>query len=184
MNTSFVFRLTRLVEAAVAREGTPNRLADRIDTMHRGAGVRCRIRRGALVKLRNCPEVKSGRGSCFFSGKRPCPMPAEESAWTLPGISAAQRHAAGSAWLALAGPVRPVAFAAANQVKRVTTELPAQKKTGSQVLSIPINAKVNGDPADKAGGRMRPMNRDISAIISIPIKFHFEEPVQFIVRRL
>jgi len=56
MNPPPVFRLPRMVKAAIDREGTANRLAERINSMCRDAGQSCRITRRTLVKIRDRPE--------------------------------------------------------------------------------------------------------------------------------
>jgi hypothetical protein len=100
-------------------------------------------------------QVKSGRTSCFLCGKRRYLVPAEENSWTVPGIIAAQRRAAGNVWLVLAGLAGPATFAAASLVKHITTELPWREGADSEVLWIPIKAKIKADPANKIGGDVR-----------------------------
>ena len=100
-------------------------------------------------------QVRAGRTSCFFCGKRRFLVPAKENSWAVPGIIAAQRRAAGNVWLVLAGLAGPATFAAADLVKRIAAELPWREGTPSEVLWIPIKAKVKVDPANKVGGDVR-----------------------------
>jgi hypothetical protein len=100
-------------------------------------------------------QVKAGRVSCFFCGRRRYLVPAEGQSWTMPGIIAAQRRAAGNVWIVLAGIGGPATFAAAELVKRIACELPWREGADSDVLWIPVKAKVKTDGADKISGDAR-----------------------------
>ncbi len=100
-------------------------------------------------------QVKAGLTSCFFCGKRRYLIPAKGNSWTIPGIIAAQRRARGNVWLVLAGLAGPATFAAAELVKGITTELPWREGADSEVLWIPIKARVKVDRANKVGGDVR-----------------------------
>ena len=100
-------------------------------------------------------QVKAGLTSCFFCGRRRYLVLAKEKTWTMPGVIVAQRRAAGNVWMVLAGIAGPATFAAAELVKRIACELPWREGADSDVLWIPIKAKVNIDGADKISGDVR-----------------------------
>jgi hypothetical protein len=100
-------------------------------------------------------QVEEGRLSCFFSGRRRYLVPTKEKSWTMPGVIAAQRRAAGNVWMVLAGIAGPATLAAAELAKRIACELPWREGADSEVLWIPVKAKVKIDGADKISADTR-----------------------------
>ncbi len=100
-------------------------------------------------------QVKRNRLSCFFVGKRRYLVAAKEKAWTIPGVIVAQRRAAGNVWVVLAGLAGPATVAAAQLLKRIKAELPWKEGADSDVLWVPVKARVKVDPSNRIGGDVR-----------------------------
>lgn len=100
-------------------------------------------------------QLRSNEVSVFFCGKKRFLVPAREKRWTIPGIIAAQRRAAGNVWLVVAGLAGPATYAAAACVKNLTSELPWKKGTNSDVLWALIKAQVRVDKDNKIAGDVR-----------------------------
>jgi hypothetical protein len=85
--------------------------------------------------------------------------PTKSHEWTMYGIIAAQRRAAGNVWVVVSGLHGPATFGAATMVSHITDELPWSSKGPSKVLWVPVKVLVSA-------GKAKPTDGDIREVIS------------------
>ena len=100
-------------------------------------------------------QVKRNQAAAFILEGVPHRVPAEGNSWTMYGIIAAQRRAAGNVWLVVSGLAGPATYAAALMVKNVTAELPWAKGQPSKVLWVPVRVKIKAGESAPLSGDMR-----------------------------
>jgi hypothetical protein len=100
-------------------------------------------------------RVKRNQAAAVLIEGQPHVAAAEGNSWTMHGIIAAQRRAAGHVWLVVSGLVGPATNAAASMVKEVTAELPWSKGKPSKVLWVPVKVEIKAGPASPFQGDVR-----------------------------
>jgi hypothetical protein len=85
--------------------------------------------------------------------------PTKGHLWTMYGIIAAQRRAAGNVWVVVSGLHGPATFGAATMVSKITNELPWSSKGPSKVLWVPVKVLVRA-------GKAKPTDGDIREVVS------------------
>ena len=69
-------------------------------------------------------RLKNNQAAAFILDGVPHGVPTEGSTWTMHGLIAAQRRAAGNIWMVISGLAGPATYGTAKMVKRITAELP------------------------------------------------------------
>jgi len=100
-------------------------------------------------------RVKRNQAAAFILEGTPHVAPSEGKAWTMYGIIAAQRRAAGNVWLVVSGLAGPATNAAAMMVKEITAELPWAKGKPSKVLWVPVKVKIKAGESTAFSGDIR-----------------------------
>jgi hypothetical protein len=100
-------------------------------------------------------RVKHNQATAVFLGDRPHVTPAEGDTWTMYGIIAAQRRAAGNVWLVVSGLAGPATNAAASMVKEITAELPWSRGKPSKVLWVPVRVEIKAGERSSLHGDIR-----------------------------
>ncbi len=100
-------------------------------------------------------RVKRNQASAFVLEGEPHGVPAEGKSWTMYGVIAAQRRAAGNVWLVVSGLAGPATYAAAKMVKQIVAELPWGNGKPSSVMWIPVKIKIKAGEADSINGDCR-----------------------------
>jgi hypothetical protein len=103
-------------------------------------------------------RVERDESSAFILEGTPHESRVEAQSWTMHGIIAAQRRAAGNVWLVVSGLAGPATFGTATMVKHIITELPWSAKGPSQVLWVPVKVHI------RAGNPM-PLEGDIRVVV-------------------
>lgn len=107
----------------------------------------------------DCPSIASkverNQATAFVLDGTAHPVAAEGKTWTMYGIIAAQRRAAGNVWLVLSGLAGPATHAAAMMVKEITAELPWSKGQPSKVLWVPVKVQIKTGQDSSFGGDVR-----------------------------
>ena len=104
-------------------------------------------------------EVKRNRASAFVLEGNIHKVPVKGRTWTMYGVIAAQRRAAGNVWLVVSGLAGSATCAAANKVKDIVDELPWAKGQPSKVLWVPVKVEISA-------GKSSPGDGDIRKIVS------------------
>jgi hypothetical protein len=100
-------------------------------------------------------RVQRNATTAVFLGETVLESPTKGHDWTMHGIIAAQRRAAGNVWLVVAGLHGPATFGAATMVKDITDELPWSSKGPSKVLWVPVKVRVRAGKAKPTDGDIR-----------------------------
>jgi hypothetical protein len=101
----------------------------------------------AIAKL-----VKRKQAGAFILDGVPHGVLDKGKVWTMYGVIAAQRRAAGNVWLVVSGYAGPATYATAKMVKEIAAELPGTKGHASKVLWMPVKVKIKaGDSASLVG---------------------------------
>jgi hypothetical protein len=97
-------------------------------------------------------RVKGNKAAAFILEGTPHLAPVAGNTWTMYGIIAAQRRAAGNVWLVVSGLAGPATYATARMVQEIAAELPWSKGHPSKVLWVPVKVKINtGEPNSLIG---------------------------------
>jgi hypothetical protein len=97
-------------------------------------------------------RVQRNQSTAFILEGTPHESPVEAESWTMYGVIAAQRRAAGNVWLVVSGLAGPATFGAAMMVKDIVDELPWSAKGHSQVLWVPVKVRIQaGKPMALSG---------------------------------
>ena len=102
--------------------------------------------------------VRRNQTAAFILEGKPHVVPAEGKAWTMYGIIAAQRRAAGNVWLVVSGLAGPATYAVTTMVKEISAELPWSKGKHSKVLWVPVKVKIKA-------GKTAPWSGDTREIV-------------------
>jgi hypothetical protein len=102
-------------------------------------------------------RVVRNQSTAFILEGTPHESPIEAQSWTMHGIIAAQRRAAGNVWLVVSGLAGPATYGAAIMVKQIVTELPWAAKGPSQVLWVPVKVHIRA-------GKPKPLDGDIREV--------------------
>lgn len=100
-------------------------------------------------------RVRNNQISAFILDGTPHGVPAEGKAWTMYGIIAAQRRAAGNVWLVISGLAGPATYGVATMVKEISAELPWSKGKQSKVLWVPVKVKIKAGKTTPWSGDTR-----------------------------
>jgi hypothetical protein len=100
-------------------------------------------------------RVQSNASTAVVIGDEVRESPTLANEWTMYGIIAAQRRAAGNVWLVVAGLHGPATFGAATVVKDICEELPWPSKGKSTVLWVPVKVLVRAGQARATDGDIR-----------------------------
>lgn len=100
-------------------------------------------------------RVKNNQSSAFVLDGVTHGVSAEGKSWTMYGVIAAQRRAAGNVWLVVSGLAGPATNAATKMVKEITAELPWGNGKPSSVLWIPVKVKIKVGEAGSVNGDCR-----------------------------
>jgi hypothetical protein len=103
--------------------------------------------------------VQKNQSAAFVLDDKINKVPMNGNAWTMHGVIAAQRRAAGNVWLVVSGLAGPATCAAAQMVKEIMDELPWSRGQASQVLWVPVTAEIKE-------GKSSPGDGDVRKIIS------------------
>jgi hypothetical protein len=102
-------------------------------------------------------HVERNQSTAFILDGTPHESPVEGPSWTMHGIIAAQRRAAGNVWVVVSGLAGPATYGAAVMVKQIVTELPWSAKGPSQVLWVPVKVHIRA-------GKPKPLDGDIREV--------------------
>lgn len=92
-------------------------------------------------------RLRKNQVSAFILDGVPHGVPNGGNSWTMHGIIAAQRRAAGNVWVVVSGLTGPATFGTAKMVKQITAELPWSNGHNSKVLWMAVRVKiVAGEP--------------------------------------
>ena len=101
-------------------------------------------------------RVRRNQAAGFILEGTPHGVSSEGKAWTMHGVIAAQRRAAGNVWLVISGMTGPATYAVAKMVKEISTELPwSSKGKNSKVLWVPVKVKIKAGKTDPWSGDTR-----------------------------
>jgi hypothetical protein len=100
-------------------------------------------------------RVQKNQASAFILEGTPHGVSAEGKAWTMHGIIAAQRRAAGNVWVVISGLTGPATYGVAKMVKEISAELPWSKGNESKVLWVPVKVKIQAGHSDPWSGDTR-----------------------------
>ena len=100
-------------------------------------------------------QVKRNQAAAFVLEGTPHGVPSEGKAWTMYGIIAAQRRAAGNVWLVISGLTGPATYGVATMVKEISAELPWAKGKHSKVLWMPVKVKIKAGKTTPWSGDTR-----------------------------
>jgi hypothetical protein len=100
-------------------------------------------------------RVETNESTAVIMGKEVRESPTRASEWTMCGIIAAQRRAAGNVWLVVAGLHGPATYGASTVVKEICEELPWPTKGKSPVLWVPVKVRVRAGQAKPTDGDIR-----------------------------
>jgi hypothetical protein len=100
-------------------------------------------------------RVRRNQAAAFLLEGTPHGVPAEGKTWTMHGIIAAQRRAAGNVWLVISGLTGPATYGVATMVKEIGAELPWSKGKQSQVLWVPVKVKIKAGKTTPWSGDTR-----------------------------
>jgi hypothetical protein len=100
-------------------------------------------------------RVKRNQAAAFILEGTPHGVSAEGKAWTMHGIIAAQRRAAGNVWLVISGLTGPATYGVATMVKEISAELPWSKGKESKVLWVPVKVRIKAGKTDPWSGDTR-----------------------------
>lgn len=100
-------------------------------------------------------RVKRNQTAAFLLEGKPHVVPAEGKAWTMYGIIAAQRRAAGNVWLVVSGLTGPATYGVTTMVKEISAELPWSKGKHSKVLWLPVKVKIKAGQTTPWSGDTR-----------------------------
>lgn len=103
-------------------------------------------------------RVKRNQTAAFILEGKPHVVPSEGKAWTMYGIIAAQRRAAGNVWLVVSGLTGPATYGVTTMVKEISAELPWSKGKHSKVLWVPVKVKIKA-------GKTAPWSGDTREIV-------------------
>jgi len=103
-------------------------------------------------------RVERNQSTAFILDNKPHESRTEAHSWTMYGIIAAQRRAAGNVWLVVSGLAGPATYAAATKVKQITAELPYSANGHSQVLWVPVKVQIRA-------GKNKPLEGDIREVV-------------------
>jgi len=103
-------------------------------------------------------RIESNQASAFILDGKIHESPAEGHAWTMYGIIAAQRRAAGNVWLVVSGLAGPATSGTATMVKQITAELPWSSGRPSKVLWVPVRVHIRA-------GKPKPLDGDIREVV-------------------
>ncbi|MSU57214.1 MAG: hypothetical protein EXS35_03365 [Pedosphaera sp.] len=90
---------------------------------------------------------KFNKSSAFVLDGKAHESPTRATEWTMHGIIAAQRRAAGNVWLVVSGLAGPATFGTATMVKKLAEELPWSSGSASKVLWVPVKVKIEAGKA-------------------------------------
>jgi hypothetical protein len=100
-------------------------------------------------------RVQHNQSSAFILEEKAHESPAEGHVWTMYGIIAAQRRAAGNVWLVVSGLAGPATFGTATMVKQITAELPWSSGRPAGVLWVPMKVHIRAGKAKPDDGDIR-----------------------------
>jgi hypothetical protein len=100
-------------------------------------------------------HVKRNQAAAFVLEGRVHTAPAESDTWTMHGIIAAQRRAAGNVWLVTSGLAGPATNAVATMVREITAELPWSRGKASKVLWVPVKVEIKTGESSPLHGDVR-----------------------------
>jgi len=100
-------------------------------------------------------RVERNESTAFILGDDIHESPANGNEWTMYGIIAAQRRAAGNIWLVVAGLHGPATYGAALMVKELVEELPWTVNRPSKILWVPVKVLVRARDAKPTDGDVR-----------------------------
>jgi len=103
-------------------------------------------------------RVEHNQATAFILDNKPHETRADGHSWTIYGIIAAQRRAAGNVWLVVSGLAGPATYAAATMVKQITAELPWSANRPSKVLWVPVKVLIRA-------GKPKPLDGDIREVV-------------------
>ncbi len=103
-------------------------------------------------------RVEKNESSAFILEDNLHEVRASGHAWTMYGIIAAQRRAAGNVWLVVSGLAGPATFGTATMVKQITAELPWSAGRPSKVLWVPVRVHIRA-------GKPKPLDGDIREVV-------------------
>ena len=103
-------------------------------------------------------RVRRNQCAAFILEGTPHGVSSEGKAWTMHGIIAAQRRAAGNVWLVISGLTGPATYGVATMVKEISAELPWAKGKHAKVLWVPVKVKIKA-------GKTTPWSGDTREIV-------------------
>ena len=103
-------------------------------------------------------RIEKNQSTAFILDGQPHESRSEGNSWTMYGVIAAQRRAAGNVWLVVSGLAGPATYAAATMVKQITAELPWSAHGPSDVLWVPIKVQIRA-------GKSTPLDGDIREVV-------------------
>jgi len=116
-------------------------------------GLSCRELQADYPEL--AQRVHRNEATAFILGDEVHETPTTGNEWTMYGIIAAQRRAAGNVWLVVSGLHGPATYGAATMVKQITAELPLTANRHSKVLWVPIKVHVRARTPGPNDGDVR-----------------------------
>ncbi|MEK7674709.1 MAG: hypothetical protein AAB676_02595 [Verrucomicrobiota bacterium] len=125
------------------------------ENFHSAFGLTWRELQASHLELAAC--IERNQATAFILEDQPHESRAGGHAWTMYGIIAAQRRAAGNVWLVVSGLAGPATCAAATMVKQITAELPWSANRPSPVLWVPIKVQIRA-------GKPKPLDGDIREV--------------------
>jgi hypothetical protein len=100
-------------------------------------------------------RVQRDETTAFILGEDVHETKRQGSEWTMYGVIAAQRRAAGNVWMVVAGHAGPATFGAATMVKQIADELPWSVNRPSKVLWVPVKVHVRAREPKPTDGDIR-----------------------------